>query len=66
MWWLSQVWGKIDYAINTMQTFQTERYTRDDARRDKELFLAIQEAQRARTLETERRIAVLETYHKPR
>lgn len=53
VWWLAQVSSKIDYAIVTMQEFKAERYTRDDARRDREL--ASQ-----RDAEHDRRLANLE------
>lgn len=53
IWWLAQVSSKIDYAIATMQEFKAERYTRDDARRDREL--ASQ-----RDAEHDRRLAAIE------
>ena len=53
IWWLAQVSSKIDYAIATMQEFKAERYTRDDARRDREL--AAQ-----RDAEHDRRLAAIE------
>ena len=53
IWWLAQVSSKIDYAIATMQEFKAERYTRDDARRDREL--AAQ-----RDAEHDRRLASIE------
>lgn len=53
IWWLAQVSSKIDYAVSTMQEFKAERYTRDDARRDREL------AQQ-RDAEHDRRLAAIE------
>lgn len=60
IWWLAQVSAKIDYAIQTMEEFKRERYTREDARRDGDLMVNRIEAQRARDLEHERRLDTLE------
>ena len=62
IWWLAQVSSKIDYAISTLQTFQAERYTREDARRDKELMLQIVETMRQRDSEHERRLDALDNF----
>ena len=61
IWWLAQVSSKIDYAVATLQLFQSERYTREDARRDKEIMLQIVETQRQRDIEHERRLVELES-----
>ena len=53
IWWLAQVSSKIDYAIAAMQEFKAERYTREDARRDRELV-------QQRDLEHERRLTSIE------
>jgi hypothetical protein len=60
IWWLAQVSSKIDYAVQTLQTFQAERYTREDARRDKELMLSVVEALKQKESDMERRIGVME------
>jgi hypothetical protein len=60
IWWLAQVSAKIDYAIATMEEFKRERYTREDARRDKEAMDQRIEAQRQRDVEHERRLQVIE------
>jgi len=36
-WWLSQLSNKIDTAVARLDEFKAERYTKEDARRDKEL-----------------------------
>jgi hypothetical protein len=60
VWWLAQVSAKIDYAIATMEEFKRERYTREDARRDRELLEARVEANRAKDVEHERRLDMIE------
>lgn len=37
IWWMAQLSGKLDAAVATIVEFKSERYTRDDARRDREL-----------------------------
>lgn len=37
IWWIAQLSGKIDNVVITIQEFKNERYTREDARRDREL-----------------------------
>jgi hypothetical protein len=37
VWWLSQLSSKLDIAVANLAEFKNERYTRDDARRDREL-----------------------------
>lgn len=58
--WLSNLSFKIDNAIQQLSEFKADRYTKDDARRDRELVLQIVDAQRQRDAEHDRRIAVLE------
>jgi hypothetical protein len=53
IWWAANVSAKIDYAINTMEEFKRERYTREDARRDLE-------AMKARDAEHDRRLNIIE------
>jgi phage terminase large subunit-like protein len=60
IWWLAQVSSKIDYAVATLQTFQAERYTREDARRDKEIMVQMIETQRQRDIEHDRRLVEIE------
>lgn len=37
IWWMAQLSGKIDNAIATINELKAERYSREDARRDREL-----------------------------
>lgn len=55
-WWASKLEAKIDSAIITIAEFKAERYTRDDARRDKEITLTLIDSLRGRTSEVERRL----------
>jgi hypothetical protein len=63
IWWLAQLSAKIDYAITTMQTFAAERYTREDAKHDREFFNQQLETMRQRDVEHERRLSILEQSH---
>lgn len=60
VWWLAQVSSKLDYTISTLQQFQSERYTREDARRDRELIVQIIDGLKQHENEHDRRIQVLE------
>lgn len=61
IWWMAQLSGKIDYLIAAQTEFKAERYTREDARRDREFleqkFTAGANADR----ELERRLGSLES-----
>lgn len=61
IWWLAQLSAKIDAAIATLSEFRVERYTREDARRERELVLTLIEQQKQRDAEHERRLAALES-----
>lgn len=56
IWWMSQLASKIDNAITTISEFRSERYTREDARRDRELLETKFQALSARDQELDRRI----------
>lgn len=56
IWWLAQLSAKIDSAIATISEFRAERYTREDARRDRELLITLIDGLRAKDSELERRI----------
>lgn len=60
VWWASNMSSKLDTALSTLAEFRAERYTKEDARRDRELILQIIEGQRQRDAEHERRIEVIE------
>lgn len=58
--WLSNLSFKIDSAIQQLAEFKSDRYTKDDARKDRELVLQIIDGLRQRDAEHERRIEVME------
>jgi uncharacterized protein HemX len=60
IWWMAQLSSKIDHAINTINEFKTERYTREDARRDRELLEQKFQAVSTRDAELDRRINSVE------
>ncbi len=37
IWWMAQLSSKIDTAVANISEFRSERYTREDARRDRDL-----------------------------
>lgn len=61
IWWIAQLSSKIDNAVITMQEFRTERYTREDARRDRELMDQKLVSGTSRDAELERRINSMES-----
>lgn len=60
IWWAASLSSKIDNAIATISEFKSERYTKDDGRRDRELLMQIFEQQRQTDREHERRLNALE------
>lgn len=56
IWWVAQLSNKIDNAVSNMAEFKSERYTREDARRDRELLDQKLSAGASRDAELERRI----------
>jgi len=60
IWWAASLSAKIDAAIQTITEFKAERYTKDNAHQDRELFLQLVEQQRQADREHERRIGDLE------
>lgn len=61
IWWLATLSYKLDSAIMQLAEYRTDRYTKDDGRRDRELIVQIVESLRQRDAEHERRLDVLET-----
>lgn len=61
IWWLAQLSAKIDNAISRISEFAVERYTREDARRDRELMLAVIEQLRQRDADHDRRLGTIES-----
>lgn len=62
VWWLAQMSSKIDRAVETLAEFKAERYTKDDARRDRELLLSLMNAAERRQSDYDRRMAQIETH----
>lgn len=60
IWWAASLSAKIDAAIAQLAEYKAERYTKDDARRDRELFLQLVEQQRQADREHERRLSLVE------
>lgn len=56
IWWMAQLSGKLDAAVVTIVEFKSERYTREDARRDRELIEQKMAVGVTRGNELERRI----------
>lgn len=61
IWWMSQMAAKIDSAVSTIAEFRSERYTREDARRDRELLESKFTAGQTADRELDRRISTLES-----
>lgn len=61
IWWMAQLSSKIDAAILSISEFKAERYTREDARRDRELLEQKMNSFSLRDTELERRINQNET-----
>jgi hypothetical protein len=60
IWWLAQMSSKIDRALDTLAEFKAERFTKEDARRERELMFTLIEQIRSRDVEMERRIIHIE------
>lgn len=60
IWWMAGLSGKLDNAIATMVEFKSERYTREDARRDRELLDTKFQAGKISDGDIERRITSME------
>lgn len=56
IWWMSQMAAELKTAVSAITEFKNERYTREDARRDRELNEQKLELLRAALREYERRI----------
>lgn len=56
IWWMAQMSSELKTAVASLQEFKTERYTREDARRDRELQEQKFQTMQTRDQELERRI----------
>jgi flagellar motor component MotA len=52
--------NKVDAALNLLAEFRAERYTKEDARRDRELYQQMLQASQAADRETDRRLEAIE------
>lgn len=62
VWAASGLYTKVENVVEQLRTFATERYTKEDARRDKELMLLVVDALKTRDNEMERRVLKLEQH----
>jgi len=60
IWWASQMTAKFDFALATLAEFKVERYTKEDARRDREILQIMIEASIKRDAILEARVTALE------
>ena len=56
VWFLSQMSARVDSAIETIRELRNERYTREDARRDRELFMTMFQSLQLRDAELSARL----------
>ena len=62
VWAASGLYTKVENVVEQLKTFAVERYTKEDARRDKELMLLVVDALKTRDGEIERRVSKLEQH----
>src|SRR5437763_1227333 len=64
VWFMASLSNKVDLALSSIQEFKIERYTREDGRRDRELFQqmlgALSNANQVKSEEIDRRLSYLE------
>lgn len=63
VWAASGLYTKVENVVEQLRTFAVERYTKEDARRDKELQLLLLDALKSRDQELERRVLKLEQHN---
>lgn len=61
IWGASGLYTKVENVVDQLKTFAIERYTKDDARKDKELLMLVVDSLRSRDNELERRVASCES-----
>ena len=62
VWAASGLYAKVENVVDQLKTFAIERYTKEDARRDKELQLLLLDALKSRDVELERRVLKMEQH----
>ena len=60
IWWAAGLTAKVDRALEALAEFRQERYTKDDARRDRELLMQIVDGLRQHDNEHDRRLGAIE------
>lgn len=63
VWFLSQMSARVDSAIETIRELRNERYTREDARRDRELFMTMFQSLQLRDAELSARLEKMDAKH---
>jgi hypothetical protein len=56
VWNASKLDAKVEYVVDQLKQFAAERYTREDARRDREMTLLLVDQMKTRDVEMERRM----------
>ena len=62
IWWAATLSSDMRTVQAALKQFETERYTKEDARRDKELFLQLMESSRRADESFERRLQMVELH----
>lgn len=63
IWSIAGLYNRVDNLVVTVTELKQERYTKEDARRDRDLVTLIADGQRQRDNEQERRIQILESFY---
>jgi hypothetical protein len=61
VWSIAGLYNRVDNLVQTTSEMKLERYTKEDARRDRDMVNMVIEAQRQRDNEQERRISIMES-----
>lgn len=61
VWSVSSLYSRVDTLVESFREMKSERYSREDARRDKELIGALMQSMQQRDIDIERRISALES-----
>jgi uncharacterized membrane protein (DUF106 family) len=60
IWSVSSLYSRVDTLVDAFKEMKAERYSREDARRDKEILLTMMQALTQRDADIERRVTTLE------
>lgn len=61
VWSIAGLYNRVDNLVATTTEMKSERWTKEDARRDRDIVNMLVEAQRQRDNEQERRISIMES-----